>query len=351
MYTILIPAYEPDEKLLHLVQEIHNRLNCSILVVDDGSSDASQAIFEQIIPYVTLLRHSVNQGKGQALKTGLAFLQDLPPHAVIVTADADGQHSLTDIDRVARASQRLPNQLILGVRAFDKEVPLRSRFGNYLTRWLFRLQTGLAISDTQTGLRSFTASMIPFLLDIEGTRYEYEMNMLTLASQQFAIREVPIQTIYIDDNASSHFRPIRDGLLIYRHLFRFALASFGGFLIDYAVYGLALVLLGEWSLGTRLLAANAIARTISSICNFGLNKKLVFQNDAPIAQTALGYFCLVVGLFVADTVLLALFHHLLGFNLYGVKILVGCLLFIASWLIQQGTIFKERRTPSHELAL
>ncbi len=128
---------------------------------------------------------------------------------VAVTADSDGQHAVNDIDRVARAAMNLPSRLILGVRQFTKDIPLRSRFGNKLTRVLFRLQTGVNVSDTQTGLRGFHTDLIPFMLDIEGDHYEYKMNMLTQASQRYKITEVPIQTIYIDDNASSHFRPIK----------------------------------------------------------------------------------------------------------------------------------------------
>ena len=137
---------------------------------------------------------------------------------MVVTADADGQHAINDIDRVARAAMNLPSRLILGVRQFTNDTPLRSRFGNKLTRVLFKLQTGVTVSDTQTGLRGFHSDLILFMLEIEGDRYEYEMNMLTQASQRYQITEVPIQTIYIDDNASSHFRPIKDGLLIWEPL-------------------------------------------------------------------------------------------------------------------------------------
>ena len=66
--------------------------------------------------------------------------------------------------------------------------------------------------------------MIPFMLEIEGQRYEYEMNMLLSASTKYPISEVPIETIYINDNQASHFRPIRDGIMIYKDMFKFALS-------------------------------------------------------------------------------------------------------------------------------
>ncbi len=349
MYYVVIPAYEPDEKLLHLLDEIRVRLTCKTIVVNDGSSPAHQAIFDQAALYATVLHHETNKGKGQALRTAFAYIQEQGGQSVVVTADADGQHAVTDIDRVAHAAIHLPNRLVLGVREFSKDIPLRSRFGNKLTRVLFQLQTGVKVTDTQTGLRAFSTNMIPFMMEIEGDRYEYEMNMLTLASKRYAITEVPIETIYIDDNASSHFRPIRDGLMIYKNLFKFALASLSGFVIDYAIYALALFILTFVPTGLRLLIANTIARVTSSVCNFSINKKLVFNNTDSLAKTGAGYFSLAVFLFLCDTALLYLFHQTLGINLYLVKIVVGILLFFVSWLVQNKLIFRERKLAPHEL--
>lgn len=350
MYYVVIPAYQPDEKLIQLLEVMKNRLNCQAIVVDDGSTGSSQDILDIAKSYAIVLHHDTNQGKGQALRTAFSYIQGLGKAGVVVTADADGQHAVHDIDRVARASMNLPSRLILGVRQFTRDIPLRSRFGNQLTRLLFKLQTGVKVSDTQTGLRSFHSSLIPFMLGITGDRYEYEMNMLTEASQRYQITEVPIQTIYIDDNASSHFRPIKDGLLIYKNLFKFALASFGGFLVDYGVYALSLLLFTSLPTGSRLLLANAIARFCSAVCNFTLNKKLVFKNQDSLTRTGAGYFTLALILFACDTALLYLFHQLIGINLYLVKLAVGLLLFVLSWFIQKNIIFKERKTFSHEIA-
>lgn len=349
MYYVVIPAYQPDEKLIQLLEVMKNRLSCQTIVVDDGSTGQSKDIIEEAKPYATVLHHEVNQGKGQALQTAFQYIQSLQENAVIVTADADGQHAVNDIDRVARAAMNLPNRLILGVRQFTKDIPLRSRFGNILTRTLFRLQTGVAVSDTQTGLRGFHSNLLPFMLSVEGNRYEYEMNMLTQASQRYQLTEIPIQTIYIDDNASSHFRPIRDGLMIYKNLFKFALASFSGFIVDYLVYALALLAMASMPTGLRLIIANTVARITSSVCNFSLNKKLVFQNTDSVSRTGAGYFILVIALFSFDTALLFVFHQLLGINLYLVKIVVGTLLFFVSWFIQKRIIFRERNTFSHEI--
>ena len=148
-----------------------------------------------------------------------------------------------------------PGSLILGARAFSGKVPLRSAFGNKLTRFLFKQQTGVVVRDTQTGLRAFTTNLLPFMLEVEGQRYEYEMNVLLAASKSFPIVEVPIETVYINDNEGSHFRPIRDGLMIYKDMFKFALSSLSSFIVDYLVYAFFLFVMMAVPISLRILLA------------------------------------------------------------------------------------------------
>lgn len=216
MNYLIIPAYQPDLNLVKLVRLVHAKSDLHIIVVDDGSDDDKKVIFDKLDGLATVLTHEHNQGKGQSLKTAYAYILERGTYGSIVTADADGQHKIWDIFRVVNQSQEHPGALILGARAFSGKVPLRSAFGNKLTRFLFKQQTGVAVSDTQTGLRAFTTNLLPFMLEVDGQRYEYEMNVLLAASKSFPIVEVPIETVYINDNEGSHFRPIRDGLMIYK---------------------------------------------------------------------------------------------------------------------------------------
>lgn len=342
MDYLVIPAYEPDVKLIRLLKKVKEKSKMKIIVIDDGSSSQAAKIFKEAEEYGTVLHHEVNQGKGQALKTAFAHIQALGQYGTVITADADGQHKVWDIFRVAAKATQNPNRLILGVRAFTGKVPLRSRFGNSLTRVLFKLQTGVAVSDTQTGLRAFTTNLLPFMLEVEGQRYEYEMNMLLEASKEYDILEVPIETVYINDNEGSHFRPVRDGLMIYKNIFKFALTSLSSFLVDYLVYALALVFLAAVPTSLKILLANGIARVTSSIFNYSTNKKLVFKNQDSVLKTGTGYFSLALGLFILDTLLIRLFYAIFGINLLLVKILVGILLFSISWMVQKKFIFKER---------
>ena len=152
MNYLIIPAYQPDLNLVKLVRLVHAKSDLHIIVVDDESDADKKVIFDKLEGLATVLTHEHNQGKGQALKTAYAYILERGTYGSIVTADADGQHKIWDIFRVVNQSQEHPGSLILGARAFSGKVPLRSAFGNKLTRFLFKQQTGVAVSDTQTGL-------------------------------------------------------------------------------------------------------------------------------------------------------------------------------------------------------
>ena len=349
MNYLIIPAYQPDLNLVKLVRLVHAKSDLHIIVIDDGSDADKKVIFDKLEGLATVLTHKHNQGKGQALKTAYAYILERGTYGSIVTADADVQHKIWDIFRVVNQSQEHPGALILGARAFSGQVPLRSAFGNKLTRFLFKQQTGVAISDTQTGLRAFTTNLLPFMLEVDGQRYEYEMNVLLAASKSFPILEVPIETVYINDNEGSHFRPIRDGLMIYKDMFKFALSSLSSFIVDYLVYAFFLFVMMAVPISLRILLANGIARVTSSIFNYSTNKHLVFKNKDSVAKTGSGYFGLALGLFILDTLLIRLFYTAFGLNLLISKIVVGFLLFLVSWVIQKKVIFKERTAPHHEI--
>ncbi|MSU36619.1 MAG: hypothetical protein EXS36_16270 [Pedosphaera sp.] len=156
--------------------------------------------------------------QGAALKTGLNHaVVEHPGSVVVVTADADGQPAPADILKVASALTAAGDgHLILGVRGFATDVPFRSRFGNSLTRRIMKIVTGQAISDTQTGLRGIPFGFIPALLRLDPNGYDFELDMLvTCRSSGITIQEVPIATIYLNGNRSSHFNPLRDSMRIY----------------------------------------------------------------------------------------------------------------------------------------
>ena len=210
---ILLPAYKPSSALTDLVRQLANddRVG-AIVVVNDGSGPAYQHIFEVVaaIKKTHVLTHVINLGKGAALKTGLNYAACQFPEAVgVVTADADGQHVPADILRLACSLIEDPAAFAIGARMFSRDIPFRSYLGNRLTGFVFACLTGRHLHDTQSGLRALPKSLVPSVLRIEGQRYDYEMSMLFYAATKYPkIREIPIETVYLAGNKSSHFKPI-----------------------------------------------------------------------------------------------------------------------------------------------
>lgn len=228
-YIILIPAYNPNRQMIELVRELSGSDARAILIVNDGSAPEHDPIFAEAatLRNVTVLKNAVNLGKGAALHLGINHaVREYRGCTGIVTADADGQHRPSDIVKVAAALEENPASLVLGVRAFTGEIPFRSRFGNSLTRSLVRLIVGLSIQDTQTGLRGIPTRIVPEILKIKTKRYEFELEMLIQCKRiKCPIVQVPIETVYLDDNKSSHFHPIADSAKIYFVLLKFIMAS------------------------------------------------------------------------------------------------------------------------------
>ena len=217
--VILIPSYEPDDKLIKLVDELKkNKLN--VVVVNDGSSKEYDSIFNKIKKKVKVISYETNQGKGYALKIGLEYLKENYKDYVVVTMDSDGQHSVKDAIKLSNYAEKHPNELVIGKRIRSEKTPLRSKLGNSITMFIYRLSTGVKVYDTQTGLRAFTNELMDFMQNVEGNRYEYEMNVLLYApSNDIKIKEIEIETIYIENNEGSHFNTIKDSYKIYKILF------------------------------------------------------------------------------------------------------------------------------------
>jgi len=339
LVTVLIPAYKPSVDLLSLVRNLITLGFAHIVVVDDGSGPDYTGIFASLASDTTVLWHEQNRGKGRALKTGLGYIyKHLPGSGGVITCDADGQHKPSDIQKVAEAFLAHPDALVLGSRAFDKDVPLRSALGNTVTRSVYYLASGVRLRDTQTGLRAFPRSMIPGLLELEGERYEFEINMLLHAARdRMPIREVDIETVYLDGNHASHFRTIRDSAIVYKQIFKFSLSSFGCFLIDCAVLFLLKWILHGVDSGLALLVSVVGARAISSYVNYVLNRNVVFRKNGKNA--VLKYYALVLCILGMNYALLYVLNILAGFPLFWAKIVTEFVLFLVSYNVQKRLIF------------
>jgi glycosyltransferase involved in cell wall biosynthesis len=225
--VVLLPVYQPGHHLPTLLTDLREAApECHVVIVDDGSSaDAAEVLRQAENLGGTVLRHPRNRGKGSALKTGFRYAGEHHPGADVVCADADGQHSVADIVRVAD-HVAATGHTVLGVRRFAENVPLRSKVGNTVTQALFRAATGRGVQDTQTGLRAYPGSLLGWLQSVPGERFEYEMNVLLEAARAgHRIEEVVITTTYLDENASSHFSALSDSARIYWPLLRYAAAA------------------------------------------------------------------------------------------------------------------------------
>ncbi len=342
--AILIPAYKPEETLFALISGIQRIKNdIKIILVQDGVFPEHENLIERILrlPGVFLVRHSVNLGKGRALKTGFnEILVNHPEIKCVVTADADGQHLPEDILNVARCVG-YENRIWLGSRFVTlKNIPIKSKIGNTLTRFIFKILIGLDLKDTQTGLRGIPSNLLALMMTISGEKYEYETNMLIRAKQErIGIAEVDIETVYINQNRGSHFNPILDSMRIYFLIFRFFFSSIATSMIDLMVFS-SLV-----AVGARLEFSILASRLVAGTFNFTMNKRVVFKNLSAGPEAALKYWLLVLfmaGLSYLGTVAFSSG----GMNVYLSKVLMEALLFLFSFSVQRDVIFDKK--DSHE---
>ena len=332
---VMIPAYQPDSKLYDLVRTLKDTTDYPIIIVNDGSSPDKAALFDSLTPFAKVLTHPVNRGKGAAIKTALRYIYDnYPANEGVVTVDADGQHLPADIVRVAKAWERSPESLVLGSRRFTGKVPFKSRAGNAITRFVFAVSTGVKVFDTQTGLRAFGVFRTPMMLEMKGDRYEYEINVLLYATRhRVPIEEVPIETIYIEDNKSSHFNPVRDAWRIYKMILLFVASSLVAMLIDYVLV-LALSVLTRDLPGSLLISVVA-ARIISSLANYFINCKLVFENRSK--SSIVRYYILAAGILITNYLLMEVVTAMMSIAIG--KLLVELVLYPLSFYLQRRFVF------------
>ena len=344
---VVIPSLEPDEKLTALLEELRAADVQNIVLVDDGSGDAYRPIFDDAAQRLGchVLRHAVNLGKGRALKDAFNYcLLTWPEAPGCVTADSDGQHTPQCILNCAQALTEFPDDLILGCRDFDApDVPARSSFGNKCTRTMFKALIGLTISDTQTGLRAVPARFMAQLLSAKGERYEFESNMLIDTKEAgVRIREVPIKTVYIDNNSASHFHPVRDSIRIYSIFGKFLFSSLSSSVLDLVLFWIFCQVLFTPGSLSYITWATVLARVLSATYNFAINYKVVFKSTASRGGAALRYFGLAVVQMSLSAVLVRYLFPIMQVPELLVKIPVDVLLFFVSFQIQREFVYKNK---------
>jgi glycosyltransferase involved in cell wall biosynthesis len=226
--AIVIPSRDPDERLiiLHKALQKHLSENLQLWIVNDGSQASTRTVSDELQkePFTRILHHPENRGKGAALNSAFSALLQQTEFAGCITCDCDGQHLPEDVLNVIRHFICQPENLLLGCRDTTSEnVPWKSRLGNKFINYLLKKRFGLNLRDSQTGLRAIPRKLMEQSLALDGNAYEFETQMLLQAQYcRIIIAEIPIKTVYIQQNASSHFRCIRDTIKVLRALQRTA---------------------------------------------------------------------------------------------------------------------------------
>lgn len=221
---VVIPVYNHASTLPAVVEEAQRYV--PVFVVDDGSTDGV-ADWLRTRENLRWVRHEVNRGKGEALRTGFRLAQESGfTHAI--TLDADGQHRPAQIPEFARRCRERPDAVLVGVRDFHAAgAPSDRHWANRISNFWFWAATGVRLGDTQCGYRAYPLEWVTQVATRTG-RYGYELELLVRASwMDRPLVPVPVDVLYNEQTVKgSHFRPVVDCLRIARLNTRLVLQAF-----------------------------------------------------------------------------------------------------------------------------
>lgn len=203
---ILIPTYNNQKTLNRVVDGILS-VTSHIIVVNDGSTDATARILSAYCDRITVVTHPVNQGKGMALRNG--FKEAIRKgYRYAITIDSDGQHYPDDLPVFLEAMASTPGVMVMGSRNLRAEgMPGKNSFANRFSNFWFWVQTGLDMPDTQTGYRAYPLEPISELRFFTN-RFEFEIEVIVkLAWAGVPFKAVPIKVLYDPNERVTHFRP------------------------------------------------------------------------------------------------------------------------------------------------
>ncbi len=316
--VVLLPSYQPEETLITLSKALSGH-GFKILIIDDGSGEDYKYIFDECQNWSKVISYPINKGKGDALKIGFAYVKDhMKDIEYVITADGDGQHRIQDILRIHDRIS-LKHISIIGERKFDVKVPLKSRLGNGLSRFTQALCTCRCMRDNQCGLRAFPTSLLPKLIKIGGSRYEYEMKVLNfLQLCEIPYQCIYIQTIYEGDNKTSHFKPIKDTLLIQGSIFKCGLINFISYLVGLVaailLYELAFKEGGTYPIAISYELATIIASPISLL--FQIFITLITFRPKVISRCVFRLTLFNLIMLVSEVLTVVLFSRVCGLPLW-----------------------------------
>lgn len=356
---VLIPSLSPDQRLPDYVKALLKAGFGGVVVVNDGSAAEYNGFFDQCAAMegCSVIGYPANHGKGYALRCGIRYIRENTGFTGIITADSDGQHTPADTEKMAAAMDGSAKYW-LGSRDFtgrNKNIPTKSRLGNRITSVVFKLFYGPYLPDTQTGLRAFPMALCTYMEGIGGDRFEYEMNTLIHCSEdKISMAVVPIETVYLNENKSSHFHPFRDSWRIYKlilgNFIRYMGSSLLCWAIDYGLWALLYYLLFTrvmpeekqlFSFSLAYLCAKVSARVVSSLLNFFLNRKYVFEKEK-CKGAMLRYYILVVLALAVSALTGSFLTGLMPKLAWLFTLIVDIAIYFINYRVQKAWVFREQ---------
>lgn len=336
----LIPAFNPGEVVIDVVKKTLHEVD-HIILVNDGCDEENTIWLNQLnnsSAKITLINHPSNFGKGFAIQSGLtqALKQG---HDYVIMLDSDGQHDPSEIQLFKAKIATHSSPFIIGTRTQIDKMPLKSKIGNISMAWAFKLITGKKLIDTQSGYRALSRTFIKKFLDsCKPGRYETEMKMLFLAAKTCeTLEQIPIKTIYIDDNRNSKFKPVQDSVRVLSSFLMFAGVGILSFLLDYGLF-LALTFLAD----SYFLNAHIMSRTVSSVFNYFATKRYVFNNQDSVTTTALKYLLAALISLLLSSALLYLFVDFMLWSPIWAKPTAEMLTFCINFFVLKNFVFVEK---------
>lgn len=340
-FTAVIPAYNPGLPIISVISEAIKYVDF-VFLIDDGCNEENKRYIHECSKYqnVKLISWHRNRGKGHALFEG--FRESLKHKTdYIITLDSDGQHNPKEITKFIQHinESEYPPDLLIGTRKEIASMPLKSKIGNIFTVKLFHYIFGRNISDTQSGFRAHSAAFLRDILqNISPGKYETEMKILTRGVKaNWKIDSIIIETIYLNRNINTKFRPLIDSCRVLMPLAKYTAVAISSFCIDYTLF-----LILSYIFGVYYLSSHIISRIVSSTFNYFTNKKLVFKSRNKTLPEYAKYLIVLFISFLITSLLLYIFVDVIGISKAIAKPIAEITMFFINFLMLNKFVFKNQ---------